>query len=194
MLKVMLLNDGEGRAASLRQTLAAAGLHVVAEVAPGTDLAAAIARAAPDVVLIDSDAPGRDTLENVCVASEHSDRPVVMFTDNGNRETIRVALRAGVAAYVVGDVPAERIEPLLTVAIERFAMEKSRREELREAQLRLADRRWVEQAKGILMRSRSIPEDEAHGLLRQRAMQSQKRLGEVAREVVELSQWLGKSS
>ncbi|MGE8681243.1 MAG: ANTAR domain-containing response regulator [Achromobacter marplatensis] len=192
MLKVMLLNDGEGRAVSLRQTLAAAGVRIVSEVAPGMDLAAAIAKAAPDVVLIDSDAPGRDTLENVCVASEHSDRPVVMFTDNGNRDTIRSALRAGVAAYVVGDVPAARIEPLLTVAIERFAMEKSRREELRDAQLRLADRQWVERAKGILMKARAIPEEEAHRLLRERAMQSQKRLGEVAREVVEMSQWLGK--
>ena len=191
MLKVMLLNDGEGRAASLRQTLAAAGVHVVAEVAPGTDLAASIAQSAADVVLIDSDAPGRDTLENICVANSHSDRPVVMFTDDGNRETIRTALRAGVAAYVVGDVPAARIEPLLTVAIERFAMEKTRREELREAQLRLADRQWVEKAKGILMKTRAVTEDEAHRLLRERAMQSQKRLGEVAREVVEMSQWLG---
>lgn len=191
MLKVMLLNDGEGRAASLRQTLAAAGVRVVAEAEPGVDLATAIAQAAPDVVLIDSDAPGRDTLENVCVASEYSDRPVVMFTDNDNRDTIRSALRAGVAAYVVGDVPAARIEPLLTVAIERFAMEKSRREALRDAQLRLADRQWVEKAKGLLMKARSIPEDEAHRLLRDRAMQSQKRLGEVAREIVEMSQWLG---
>jgi len=191
MLKVMLLNDGEGRAASLRQTLAAAGVHVVAEVTPGTDLAASIAQSAADVVLIDSDAPGRDTLENICVASSHSDRPVVMFTDNGNRETIRTALRAGVAAYVVGDVPAARIEPLLTVAIERFAVEKTRREELREAQLRLADRQWVEKAKGILMKTRAVSEEDAHRLLRERAMHSQKRLGDVAREVVEMSQWLG---
>ncbi len=191
MLKVMLLNDGEGRAASLRQTLAAAGVLVVAEAAPGMDLAAAIEDAAPDVVLIDSDAPGRDTLEYVCVASEHSDRPVVMFTGDGTRAAIREALQAGVAAYVVGDVPAARIESLLTVAIERFAVEKSRREALREAKLRLADRQWVEKAKGILMQTRSISEDEAHRLLRERAMQAQKRLGEVAREVVEFSQWLG---
>ena len=193
MLKVMLLNDGEGRAASLRQTLAAAGVLVVAEAAPGMDLAAAIEDAAPDVVLIDSDAPGRDTLEYVCVASEHSDRPVVMFTGDGTRAAIRDALQAGVAAYVVGDVPAARIESLLTVAIERFAVEKSRREALREAKLRLADRQWVEKAKGILMQTRSISEDEAHRLLRERAMQAQKRLGEVAREVVEFSQWLGRA-
>ena len=57
------------------------------------DLAAAIEDAAPDVVLIDSDAPGRDTLEYVCVASEHSDRPVVMFTGDGTRAAIRDACR-----------------------------------------------------------------------------------------------------
>ena len=49
-------------------------------------------------------------------------------------------------------------------------------------------------AKGILMQTRSISEDEAHRLLRERAMQAQKRLGEVAREVVEFSQWLGRLS
>lgn len=193
MLKVMLLNDGEGRAASLRQVLAAAGVRVVAEAATDMDLAARIARAAPDVVLIDSDAPGRDTLEDVCVASEHSDRPVVMFTGDGDRATIRAALRAGVAAYVVGEVPAARIEPLLTVAIERFAMEKSRRDELRETRERLAERQVVEKAKGILMKARAVPEDQAHRLLREYAMQNQKRLGEAAREIVEMSQWLNRA-
>ncbi|MBO9330342.1 ANTAR domain-containing protein [Achromobacter xylosoxidans] len=193
MLKVMLLNDGEGRAASLRQVLAAAGVRVVAEAATGMDLAARIARAAPDVVLIDSDAPGRDTLEDVCVASEHSDRPVVMFTGDGDRATIRAALRAGVAAYVVGEVPAARIEPLLTVAIERFAMEKSRRDELRATRERLAERQVVEKAKGILMKARAVPEDQAHRLLREYAMQNQKRLGEAAREIVEMSQWLNRA-
>src|SRR5690606_23554552 len=95
MLKIMLLNDGDGRAASLRDTLAAAGVQVVAERAAGIDLAEAIARLAPDVVLIDADAAARDTLEDICVASESTERPVVMFTDDDNRETIRAALRAG---------------------------------------------------------------------------------------------------
>lgn len=191
MLKVMLLNDGHGRAASLRHTLAAAGVCVVAERPAGIDLAEAIVRLEPDVVLIDADAAARDTLENVCVASESSARPVVMFTDDGNRDTIRAALRAGVAAYVVGTVPPERIEPLLTVAIERGAVERARRIELAEARQRLADRQAIEKAKGLLMQMRGASEDQAHRLLRERAMQSQRRLGDVAREVVDMAQWLG---
>jgi len=191
MLKVMLLTDGDGRAASLRQTLAAAGVLVVAERAAGLDLAEVINQLQPDVVLIDADAPARDTLEDVCVASEYSARPVVMFTDDGNRDTIRAALKAGVAAYVVGSVPPERIQPLLTVAIERAAVERARRTELADARQRLVDRQDIEKAKGLLMKLRDIPEAEAHRLLRERAMQSQRRLGDVAREVVEMAQWLG---
>lgn len=190
MLKIMLLNDGEGHAAGLRQTLTQAGIRIVAESPPDGDLANAIARANPDVVLIDTDAPGRDTLENLCITSAFSERPVVMFTGDGSREAMRTALRAGVAAYVVGDVPPSRIASLLNVAVERFAVERARREELALVRQRLEDRQSVEKAKGLLMRMRGLSEEGAHGLLRQRAMQQQKRLGAVASEIVEMAEWL----
>lgn len=194
MLKVMLLTDGDGRAASLRQTLAQAGVHVTAERAAGLDLAQAINELQPDVVLIDADAPARDTLEDVCVASEYSERPVVMFTDDGNRDTIRAALKAGVAAYVVGSVPPERIEALLTVAIERGAVDRARRTELAQTRQRLLDRQDIDKAKGLLMRAQGLSEEQAHRLLRERAMQRQQRLGDVARDVVDMAQWLGGNS
>lgn len=190
MLKVMLINDGTGRAASLRRVLADAGLDVVAEIGPAPDMAAIIARVGPDIVLIDTDAPARDTLEDVCVASAHGSRPVVMFTGESNRDLMRGALEAGVAAYVVGEVPSSRIRSLLEVAIERFALERARREELMDARQRLAERQWVDKAKGLLMKLRDVSEDEAYCLLRERAMKSQRRIGEIAREMVEVAGWL----
>ncbi len=190
MLKVMLIDDGEGRAASLRQTLKQAGVRVVSHPASGLALQESIARLQPDVVLIDVDAPHRDTLEAVCVASEHSDRPVVMFTEDDDRSKIRSALKAGVAAYVVGEVPATRIRSLLDVAIERFAVERARREELNDARQRLAERQWIDKARGLLMKLRGVSEEEAYRMLRERAMQSQRKLGDVAREMVEVAGWL----
>ncbi len=190
MLRVMLINDGEGRVVALRKVLAEAGVDVVAEAEPSHDLADAIRRVQPDLVLIDTDAPGRDMLEDVCVASEHTARPVVMFTGESRRETIRAALTAGVAAYVVGEVPASRIQSVLEVAMERFEVDRARREELSETRRRLADRQWIDRAKGVVARMRGVSEDEAYKLLRDRAMQTQKRLGDVAREMVELADWL----
>ncbi|NYE23708.1 ANTAR domain-containing response regulator [Pigmentiphaga litoralis] len=190
MLNVVLINDGSGRAVSLRKTLAEAGVNVIAEIEASVGMASVIAKLKPDVVLIDSDAPSRDTLEDVCVASEHSARPVVMFTGDGGRNTIRLALEVGVAAYVVGEVPATRIQTLLDVAIERFSVERELREELQDAKKKLAERQWVDKAKGLLMQLRGVSEDEAYKLLRERAMQSQRRIGDVAREMVEVAGWL----
>jgi response regulator NasT len=190
VLTVMLVNDGSGKAAALKEALTQAGVRVIAEVEVSLRLEEMIDSIRPDIVLIDSDAPSRDMLEQVCVSSAHSERPVVMFTDDARRDTIRAALAAGVAAYVVGEVVPERIQPLLEVAIERYSLDKERREELDDMRQRLADRQVVEKAKGLLMQMKGIGEDEAYRQLRERAMKSQKKIGDVAREVVELANWL----
>lgn len=190
MLRIMLLHDGDMRAVSLRQTLAKAGIEIVAEAPADFDLADTIATVNPDVVLIDSNAPARDTLENLCVTSAFSAKPVVMFTGDGSRDAMRTALHAGVSAYIVGDVPPSRIASLLNVAMERFAVEQARREELSQMRQKLADRQAIEKAKGLLMQWRDISEGEAYSLLRERAMQRQKRLGDVASEVLEMAQWM----
>lgn len=190
VLTVMLVNDGSGKAAALKQALAAAGVRVVAEVEANLHLADVLAAARPDVVLIDSDAPSRDMLEQVCVMGDQHGQPVVMFTGDDNRDTIRAALQAGVAAYVVGEVEASRIQALLEVAIARHQIEQSRRAELADAQRQLADRKLVEKAKGLLMQMKGLDEPTAYKQLRERAMKQQKKLVEVAQEIISLAEWL----
>lgn len=190
MLTVMLVNDGSGKAAALKQALAAAGVRVVAEVEANLHLADVLAAARPDVVLIDSDAPSRDMLEQVCVMGDQHGQPVVMFTGDDNRDTIRAALQAGVAAYVVGEVESSRIHALLEVAIARHQIEQSRRAELADAQRQLADRKLIEKAKGLLMQMKGLDEPTAYKQLRERAMKQQKKLAEVAQEIISLAEWL----
>lgn len=190
MLRIMLVNDGSGRAVTLKAQFEQAGIRVVAEIEPGLRLAEMIDAVRPDLVLVDSDAPSRDMLEQVCVTSLRSDLPVVMFTDDNSRDTIRTALRAGVAAYVVGDVPQERIIPVLAVAIERHQLEQARREELNSTRRQLSERKQIEKAKGLLMKMKNLDEATAYKQLRERAMTQQKKLVEVAQEVITLSEWL----
>lgn len=190
MLTVMLVNDGSGRAAALKEALAAAGVRVVAEVQATPQLADVLAAARPDVVLIDSDAPARDMLEQVCVMGSQHGQPVVMFTGDDSRETMRSALQAGVAAYVVGQVESSRIQHVLQVAIERYQIDQSRRAELADAQRQLAERKLVEKAKGLLMQMKGLDEASAYKQLRERAMKQQKKLADVAQEIISLAEWL----
>lgn len=59
------------------------------------------------------------------------------------------------------------------------------RQELAKAKLKLAERVYVERAKGLLMKLRGLDEDSAYRALRSMAMNSNRRIGEVARRLIE---------
>ena len=80
----------------------------------------ALPRLRPDLVIVDMDSPDRDTLEDMQRITSEQPRPIVMFVDESDSESIRTAVRAGVAAYVVKGSSADRIRPVLEVAVARF--------------------------------------------------------------------------
>ena len=192
MLKVLLVDDTADRASALTAALSEmGGVAVACTLESPLALPASIQEHAPDVVLIHTDSPSRDVLEQLAAVSSSAPRPVVMFTGDGDELTIRAALRAGVSAYIVDGLSAERLEPIMRVAIERFEAEQALRAELEDTKLRLAERKVVERAKGILMKHRQMSEDEAFAALRTLAMQRGIRLGEAARQVIDVASILG---
>jgi response regulator NasT len=108
----------------------------------------------------------------------------VIAVDRSDSESIRAAVQAGVSAYVVGGLSPERVRPVLEVAIARFNEFQALRRELESAKSSLEERKVIERAKGILMKSRRLAEDEAFRLMRKMAMDRKVRLADVAREVI----------
>ena len=145
----------------------------------------------PDVVLIDTESPSRDVLEQLAAMSSAAPRPVVMLTQDGHDDAIRAALGVGVSAYVVDSLDPRRLEPIMRVAIERFRGEQRLREELEATRTQLAERKLVERAKGILMQQRGCSEADAFTALRSHAMQRGIRLGEAAQQVIDVAGLLG---
>ena len=70
---------------------------------------------------------------------------------------------------------------------ERLDVERRLRDELAEAKARLAERKDVERAKGILMQQRGLTEGDAFAALRSLAMLRGIRLGEAARQVIQVA-------
>ena len=110
--------------------------------------------------------------------------PVVLYTGDELQSSIRAAVTAGVAVYVVDCHNVERIGALLEVAMVRFKNSQQLKKELHKARTTLAERNSVEKAKGIIMRQRKINEDTAYQLLRKLAMDRNRRIGEVAEEMI----------
>ncbi len=190
-VEVMLIDAHPGRSAILEQALSDAGYHITVRTANTDKLLQQVRETQPDVILIDIDLPDRDTLEQLRDVGQNQPRPIVMFAERSDPETTAAALRAGVSAYVVDDLNPRRLQPIMEVAIARFREYQALRRELEETRNRLADRKVVEKAKGLLMAQRNLSEEEAYQTLRKLAMDRNQRIGEVARTVTSLLEILG---
>jgi len=187
----MLVDDSQQEVGLLEEALQAAGYEIVTAPASALALPDRVAELRPDVIIIGTESPTRDVLEHISVMSARDPRPIVLFTEDRAQPTIQAALKAGVSAYVVAGIHADRLQPILDVALARFEREQALREELRGAQAKLADRKVIERAKGILMEQKRVSEDEAYRLLRKLAMDRNEKLLTVAQQVIDVTRLLG---
>ena len=139
---------------------------------------------APDVIVVASDSPDRDTIENLREATAANPRPVVMFVDRSEPGLAEQAVMAGVSAYVVDGLSAARVRSVLEVAMSRFQLMNGLRQDLDKAKADLASRKTVEKAKALLMKERSLDEDAAYRLLRKLSMDTGRPLGAVAGDLL----------
>ena len=94
MLRVLLIDDTPRKVGRLRTALIEAGFEVIEESGLTIDLPERVEAIRPDVVLIDTDSPGRDVMEQVVMVTRDQPRPIVMFTDDSNPDAMRQAIRA----------------------------------------------------------------------------------------------------
>lgn len=191
MTRILLVNDTPAHVGRLRDALLAQGFDVVAEVHSAIELPQAVENHRPDVIIVDAESPSRDALEQISVMNSAAPRPIVMFTEERDQAMIRAAVQAGVTAYVVDGLSPARLQPLLDVAIARFQEEQQLRSKLDASEKKLAERKLVDKAKGILMAKRGLSEEVAYQMLRSYAMERGQRMGEVARQLIDASKLLG---
>jgi response regulator NasT len=183
-LCILVVEKDRERARTIVDGLRDAGEHDVLVLADEFGLARKIAKRNPDLVLIDAGNPSRDAIEELTLASAPLQRPVAMFVDESDGTLTQAAIEAGVAAYVVAGLSANRIGPVLDAALARFHMMQKLRAELAETRRALEERKVIDRAKGIVMRAKAMSEDEAYALMRKAAMDQGKKLAEVAQALV----------
>ena len=190
MARILVIDESQLRAVEICTGLIKAGHQVAAVLPSALELIARIEEIRPDIILIETESPSRDTLEHLAVMNREMPRPVVMFSQDGDSDTIRSAIRAGVAAYVVDGFEIDRLRPIVDVAVARFDEHQALRRELADTSRKLSERKCIEKAKGILMKTRGMDEDAAYKALRKLAMERSQPLAKVADNLIEMAQLL----
>jgi len=190
-LSILIIDENRIRASIIEDGLREAGHIRVAVIHDVNEVARTIQVTSPDVIVIDLENPKRDTLEHFFSLSRAIQRPIAMFVDRSDGAMIEKAVEAGVSAYVVDGLKKERVKPILDMAISRFNAFARLTRELQQARSELEDRKIVDQAKGILIKTRGLTEAEAYALLRSTAMNKNRRMVDIAQSLVTAADLLG---
>jgi len=183
-MRIAIIDESAARASVIQEGLVAIDDCELFVVTERLGLVARIEEIAPDIVLMDLGNPSRDVLEEYFVVSRALARPIAMFVDESDDESIAASIEAGVSAYVVDGLAANRIRPLLDLAVRRFNAFARLQSDLAEAKGKLADRDAVDKAKRILRDTRGMTEPAAYAELRNAAMNSGRRIAEIAEAVI----------
>ena len=183
-LRILLIDDGAHRVSLIHDELSRQGHLVVGVLDSALLIHDCVLRLQPDVVIVDSESPSRDTLEHLATMGTSCPRPVVVFSEDAAAAPMQQALKAGVSAYVIAGLQLHRLLPVLQVAIARFEQDRLLRGQLETAQSQLSERKLVDRAKGMLMDEIGLSEEQAFVHLRKLAMDRGQRLGQVAERIV----------
>jgi len=172
----------------LLESLTKEGFDIVGRVNCRDDLVAGVQVFTPDVMVIDMESPDELIFDQLAEVNDQSPLAVVFFAERGETGIIKKAVKAGVGAFIVDGLTARKMKPVIELAIERFKELRSLQTELVSTKNRLEERKVVEKAKGILMKRKDISEEVAYQSLRKLAMVQNKKLVDVARSTIELSE------
>jgi response regulator NasT len=153
-------------------------------------IAAELAKEVPDAIVVAFAAPHPEQWSDVMILVRAIARPVALFVAQSDPAMTAAAVNAGVSAYVVDGLRADRIKPVLDLAVERFQSVASMQKQLDEARAALAERRIIDRAKIYLMSTRKLTEANAYALLRGTAMRQGKRIVDIAQALLTAAELL----
>ena len=172
--------------------LTTAGYDVVGEAGDGEEALRLARELEPDLVVMDVKMPKMDGITAATAIAEDRIAPVVMLTAFSQRELVDRARDAGAMAYVVKPFGPSAVVPAVELAMARFAEIRALDDEVADLEDRLATRKAVDQAKGLLQEGLGLTEAEAFRWIQKTAMDLRKSMREVAEGVIEHSKATGK--
>ncbi|EJL31303.1 ANTAR domain-containing response regulator [Novosphingobium sp. AP12] len=190
-MRIAIIDESAARASIIQEGLATLEDCELFVVTDRRGLLARVAGFDPDIVLMDLGNPSRDVLEEYFAVSRALQRPIAMFVDESDDESIIASVDAGVSSYVVDGLAPNRIRPILDLAVTRFNAFSRLQRDLAEAKGQLAERDAVDKAKRILMDTRGLPEPKAYAEMRKAAMNQGKRIVDIAEAIVTAHKLMG---
>jgi response regulator NasT len=145
----------------------------------------------PDLVITDVKMPDMDGIEAAQTICRERPLPIILVSAYHDPEWIERAEADHVLAYLVKPIGQAVLQPAIALAVRRFGELQLLRQEAADLRQTLADRRVIEQAKGVLMKVIvGLDERGAFRRLQELASERNQKLVEAAQAVLALEKTL----
>ena len=182
--RVLIAEDETIIRMDLREMLEEEGYEVV-EAADG-DAAVRLARETrPDFVILDIKMPVRDGLSAAKEITDERIAPVLILTAYSQRDLVAQASEAGAMGYLVKPFQRSDLIPAIEIAKGRFQQLAALEDEVGDLTERLAARKVIDRAKGVLMDRYQLSEADAFRFLQRAAMERRVPMREVAQRILD---------
>jgi response regulator NasT len=186
-LNVLLIED-ETTDQLLEKTLVTKGYSVTGTATSKADIQFLVMNNI-DVVIFNIDSP-KKYFQDIQYVNQKQPLPIIIFASDDTTDTINRIAKAGVSAYVINGLEAGRINSIINIAMARFKEQQGLKIELEKIKTKLEERKLIDRAKGILIKTRGFTEDDAYHTLRKLAMARNIAIGEMAKNVIAMAELL----
>ena len=181
MRKIIVVDDEPITRMDICEILKEANYYVVAQAGDGFDAIEQSRKYKPDFVIMDVKMPILDGLKAAKVITEEKlSRGIVLLTAYSNKEFIEEAKNIGIIGYIVKPIDEKSFIPNLEIIFNKQEeFEKLEKKYLKTSQ-KLEDRKKIDIAKSILMKTRNFTENEAYEYIRTLSMNKRCDMGKIA--------------
>jgi response regulator NasT len=183
--RILIAEDEALIRLDLKETLIEEGYEVVGEAADGAEAVRLVEELEPDVAILDIKMPGTDGLTAARTIIDGRLAAVVILTAFSQRDLIEQARDAGALAYVVKPFHRNELVPAIELARARFDELTEANERADALEQQLETRKLVDRAKGRLMDTHGLSEQEAFRFVQTAAMGKRSTMREVAEQVLD---------
>ena len=183
-VRVVLAEDEAIIRLDLKEILEEEDYEVVGETGRGDDAIKLVRELNPDLAILDIKMPGMDGLTAARTIAGERLAAVLILTAFSQGDLVDQARDAGALAYLVKPFQKSDIIPAIEMALGRFEQIVSLEHENADLAERLEARKIIDRAKGRLMDEYSLSEAASWRFLQKAAMDSRRKIHEVAADVV----------
>jgi response regulator NasT len=183
-LRLVIADDESLIRMNLKETLVGLGYLVVGEAGDGVSVVNLARELRPDLVIMDIKMPKLDGIQAAKVLTEDKIAPVLLLTAYSDRELVDRAREAGVVNYIVKPFRDAELLPAIEIAMARYAEFQEIDKKVGDLQETLETRKLVERAKGVLMDTQGLKEQEAFRKIQQLSMNTRKSMREIAQAIL----------